>query len=107
MKYHNLKFIELIINYNRKDEINFWEIEELFINEKANDIKREREYGEKRGILKGMSQEKESIVKNMLKEKMDIKLISKLTNLSINKILSLKNCKKLLKIKKLFCIIRV
>ena len=50
--------------------------------------------GEKRGILigekRGISQEKESIALNMLKENLDINLISKLTNLSKNKILSLK-----------------
>ena len=85
-----LKFIELIIIYNRKDEEKLREIEELFINEKANDIKREREYGEKRGKKRGIFLEKENVARNMLKERMNINLISKLTNLSKKKILSLK-----------------
>ena len=97
-----LILIKLIIIYNRKDEEKLREIEELFINEKKNDMKRERNYGisigekrgEKRGISigekRGISKEKESIARNMIEKNMDINLISELTNLSKNKILSLK-----------------
>ncbi len=42
------------------------------------------------GMNKGMNKEKTSIAKNLLKEKMDISFISKVTGLSENKILSLK-----------------
>ena len=46
--------------------------------------------GKELGICEGQAVEKESIARNMIKENLDINLISKLTNLSKNKILSLK-----------------
>ena len=44
------------------------------------------EKGLKQGIEQGIEQEKLNIVKNMLKEDVDIKIISKVTGLSIENI---------------------
>ena len=93
-----LILIKLIIIYNRKDEEKLREIEELFINEKKNDMKRERNYGfsmgQKRGISigekQGFSKGIENVARNLLKQNIDINIIMNATNLSKNKILSLK-----------------
>ena len=92
-----LTIINLLVKYNRVDEEKLREIEELLLNEKI-DLKAAEEYGisigekrgEKRGISQGISQEKESIARNLLKKNFDIDTIIEVTNLSKNKILSLK-----------------
>ena len=88
-----LNIISLIVKYNREDEEKMKEIEELMLNEKL-DLKAAEEYGRKSGISigerRGQNLEKENIARNMLRENYEIPTISKLTNLSEQKILSLR-----------------
>ena len=85
-----LNIINLIVKYNRKDEEKLREIEELFINEKKNDMKRERNYGFSMGQKQGFSKGIENVARNLLKQNIDINVIMNATKLSKNKILSLK-----------------
>ena len=105
----HLKLIKSIIVYNRKDEEKLKEVEELFLKEKE-DYKAAYMDGEERGISigrksgisigrktgisigekRGQNLEKENIARNMLRENYEIPIISKLTNLSEQKILSLR-----------------
>ena len=88
-----------IIRYNEDEEMRkrMNDIAQLLLNEK-NDYKsvykHAKQEGEKKGIAigekRGEKRGIENIALNMLKENMDILLISKLTNLSEQKILSLK-----------------
>ena len=65
------------------------EIEELLLNEKL-DLKAAEEYGIEVGEKRGISQGIENVARNLLKQNIDINVIMNATNLSKNKILSLK-----------------
>ena len=68
-------------NYNLDDIGLYDEAEEM--EKMMNSLKEEGEMlGEKKGIKKGASNEKNSIAKSMLDKKMDIPLISDITGLS-------------------------
>ena len=49
--------------------------------------------GEKRGIQKGRQEGRQAVILNMLKEKLDLSVISKVTGLSEKEIKKLKNGK--------------
>ena len=58
---------------------------------RLSELKEAREKGIEQGIEKGIEQEKIEIVKNMLKDEVDISVISKYTGLSKEEIERLKN----------------
>ena len=57
---------------------------------RLSELKEAREQGIEQGIEKGIEQEKIEIVKNMLKDEVDISVISKYTGLSKEEIANLK-----------------
>ena len=64
---------------------------EIFLHDQASMKKHAYEDGEKAGLEKGEKSAKDEIVKNMLKENMDIETIMKLTGLTKEEIEELKN----------------
>ena len=81
------KYMDELVKVNEDaDFLNFISVEKdnMMIENSIRDegIRKGLEQGIKQGLEKGTEQSKNEIAKNMLKENMDISLISKLTGLS-------------------------
>ncbi len=92
---HINQIMEEVIKLNRNKKIlTNWEaqmLEDLAnYTEKENAIKEGREQGIKEGIKEGKLEQKIETVKNLLKENIDINIISKVTGLSLKEIENLK-----------------
>ena len=87
----NQEFVQLLSNDEEYEMYVKSEISEACGYARKEGIKEGIDIGIKRGKTQGSKESKQEIAKAMLKEKMDINLIAKVTNLSVKEIEQLKD----------------